>query len=183
MERYKARLVAKGYTQQEGLDYSETFSLVAKSVSVRVLLCIAAVTGWGLHQLDVNNAFLHGDLDEEVYMTLPQGFHNKRDCPNKFARPLVYRLRKSLYDLMQVSRQWHAKLSATITALGFVLSKSDYALFVHSKGSCFTALLVYVDDILITGNDSKCVEDLKKLLDNKFGIKNLGALKYFWGLR
>ena len=181
MEGYKARLVAKRYTQQEGLDYSETFSPVAKLVSVRVLLCIAAIKGWPLHQLDVNNAFLHGDLEEEVYMSLPQGYHSKGGCLTD-AGPLVCRLRKSLYGLKQTSRQWHAKLSTIITEMGFVQSKSNYALFVDSKGSYFTTFLVYVDDVLITGNDAQCVADLKRLLDAKFRIKDLGASKYFLGL-
>ena len=89
---------------------------------------------------------------------------------------------KFLYGLRQASRQWYTKLSATIKELGFVLSQANHFLFVHSKGSLFTALLVYVNDMVITGNDHVCVVSLKSVLDQKFGIKDLGPLEYFLGL-
>ncbi|MCI00073.1 hypothetical protein A2U01_0021089, partial [Trifolium medium] len=142
IEKYKARLVAKGYTQVEGEDFNETFAPVAKMTTVRCLLTVAVAKGWELHQMDVSNAFLHGDLEEEVYMQVPNGY----DTPKA---GMVCRLRKSLYGLKQASRNWYSKLSQALIEYGFQESHADHSLFTYSKEGKFMAVLIYVDDLVI----------------------------------
>ncbi|KAL4586016.1 hypothetical protein LXL04_010646 [Taraxacum kok-saghyz] len=175
VERYKARLVAKGFTQMEGVDFHDTFAPVAKLVTVRTLLAVATKKDWIIHQLDVNNAFLHGDLHEEVYMKIPEGFSKEGDTR-------VCRLRKSLYGLRQASRNWYQKFTMSLTRMGFVQSHADASLFIFNKGGVFVTALIYVDDVIKAGNDLSKIEHTKQHIDQQFSIKDLGTLKYFLGI-
>lgn len=177
LERYKARLVAKGYTQTYGIDYHETFAPVAKLNTVRLLLSLATNLNWNLQQFDVKNAFLHGDLEEEAYMEPPPGFNQK------FGTNQVCRLKKALYGLKQSPRAWFGRFTKAMKRMKFEQSLGDHSLFVkRSKDGKTTALIVYVDDIIVTGDDVEEIKMLKLQLSKEFEIKDLGRLKYFLGI-
>ncbi|KAK2396270.1 putative mitochondrial protein [Trifolium repens] len=174
IDRYKARLVVLGNKQEFGLDYEETFAPVAKMTTVRTILAIAASESWQIHQLDVKNAFLHGDLKEEVYIKLPTGMPS---LPNT-----VCKLKRSLYGLKQAPRVWFEKFKTTLLGFSFLQSSYDSSLFLQRTSKGIVILLVYVDDIVITGSDQEAITTIKQLLHSTFHMKDLGQLTYFLGL-
>jgi len=176
VERYKARLVAKGYSQTYGIDYDEIFAPVAKMSTVRTLISCAVNFDWPLYQLDVKNAFLHGDLEGEVYMEIPPGF-TTAETEGK-----VLRLRKSLYGLKQSPRAWFDRFKCAMLAMGYKQCNGDHTLFYLCSKNRITILAVYVDDIIITGDDTLEVVRLKENLRREFEIKDLGQLRYFLGI-
>ncbi|KAL1213817.1 Retrovirus-related Pol polyprotein from transposon RE2 [Cardamine amara subsp. amara] len=176
IERYKARLVARGFTQTYGDDYIDTFAPVAKLHTVRVCLSLAVNLDWELWQIDVKNAFLQGELEEEVYMTPPPGLEDSI-APGK-----VLRLRKAIYGLKQSPRAWYHKLSSTLKEKGFNRSEADHTLFTLQSSKGIIVVLVYVDDLIISGNDKEGIQETKTYLKTIFDIKDLGELKYFLGI-
>ncbi|XP_060964985.1 retrovirus-related Pol polyprotein from transposon RE2 [Cannabis sativa] len=177
IERFKARLVAKGFTQTYRIDYQETFAPVAKINSIRILLSLAVNYNWPLNQLDVKNAFLNGDLEEEVYMSVPPGFEKK------FGVGKVCKLKKSLYGLKQSPRAWFERFGKVLKRFGYTQSQADHTMFYkHSEEGKVAILIVYVDDIVITGDDIDEQERLKRRFGEEFEIKDLGPLKYFLGM-
>lgn len=176
IDKYKARLVAKGFLQEYGKDYFETFSPVAKPVTIRTVLTIALSQNWPIRQIDVNNAFLHGTLHENVYMTQPPGYVNP-DFPHHLCR-----LKKSIYGLRQASRDWYLELTSFLIELGFHKSLADPSMFYYKRDGIISYILVYVDDIVLTGSDDAFVQHIISALSKKFSIKDLGMLHHFLGI-
>lgn len=154
VSRYKARLVAKGFHQQAGLDFSETFGHVVKPTTIHIVLTIALARGRSIRQLDINNAFLNGFLKEDIDMEQPPGFqqHIPGFQQHNNISSLVYKWHKAVYGLKQAPRAWFERLHAFLTSVGFLSSKSDGSLFFLFTNNSAMFILVYVDDILITGD-------------------------------
>ncbi|RVX23040.1 Retrovirus-related Pol polyprotein from transposon TNT 1-94 [Vitis vinifera] len=157
-----------------GANYQETFAPVAKLNTIRILLSLAVNQDWCLQQLDIKNAFLNGDLEEEVYMEIPPGFEES------MAKNQVCKLQKSLYGLKQSPRAWFDRFTKAVLKLGYKQGQADHTLFVKkSRAGKLAILIVYVDDIILSGNDMGELQNLKKYLSEEFEVKDLGNLKYF----
>lgn len=148
IKRPKARLVANGKSQEEGIDYTETFSYVVKPATIRTVLDVSLAHNWPIHQLDVKNAFLHGVLDETIYMHQPPGYKSK-EFPDH-----VCKLNKAIYGLKQAPRAWNSGFASFVLNLDFSCSKSDASLFIFNKNGRAAYLLLYVDDIILTASDT-----------------------------
>jgi len=170
IERHKARLVARGFSQEHGIDYDETFAPVARMATVRTLLAVAAARGWPLHQMDVTDAFLHGDLTDTVYMSPPPGL----SAPSGH----VCHLRRAIYGLKQAPRAWFERFRQAVLAAGFTERHSDYALFTRSSAQGCAVLLLYVDDMILTGDDRATIASLQQHLRRQFEMKDMGLLRY-----
>ncbi|KAK9048756.1 hypothetical protein SSX86_032277 [Deinandra increscens subsp. villosa] len=176
LERYKARLVCDGRSQQIGIDCGETFSPVVKPATIRTVLTLAVNKNWPIHQLDVKNAFLHGELNETVYMHQPAGFRHPR-FPDH-----VCLLQKSLYGLKQAPRAWYKRFADYVLHLGFKNSKCDNSLFIYRKGKDTAYILLYVDDIVLVTSSDTLRSKFMALLANEFAMKDLGPLSFFLGI-
>ena len=177
VDRFKARLVAKGYTQIYGSNYYDTFSPVAKMASIRLLLSLAAMSSWPLYQLDIKNVFLHSDLAEEVYMEQQPGFVAQGESG------LACKLRRSLYGLKQSPQAWFGHFSSMVQEFGMTRRTSDHSVFNHHTSSGQRIyLIVYVDDIVITGSNHDGFWKLKQHLFSHFQTKDLGNSSTLWGL-
>jgi hypothetical protein len=176
LARYKARWVVRGFNQEYDIDYGETFSLVIKPATICPILSIANSSSWAIHQLDVKNAFLHGNLLEHVYCAQPSGFVDTQKPQH------ICKLVKSLYGLKQAPRTWFLIFTSHLHKLGFTTSKSDSSLFTLHNNNQTTYLLLYVNDIILTASSASFLRSIIQCLCREFAMTDLGPLKHFLGI-
>ncbi|GKA63360.1 retrotransposon protein, putative, ty1-copia subclass [Tanacetum coccineum] len=174
---FKARLVAKGYTLTYDIDYRETFSPIAYTRAIRILLAIAAFYDYEIWQMDVKTAFLNGHLSEDVYMVQPEGFVNPKH-PSKACK-----LQRSIYELKQASRSWNKRFDKEIKKIDFTQNPDEPYVYLEASGSNVTFLVLYIDDILIMGNNVTMLQDVKSWLCDCFSMKDLGEITYILGIK
>ncbi|OBS16014.1 hypothetical protein FPOA_27826 [Fusarium poae] len=182
LDKFKARLVVRGFEQQFGFDYNQTFASVAKSATWRILLTVAACLDWEIEQMDVSTAFLEGDLDEEVFIEMPEGLveyfdQHPEDRPPGFSTEKICKLIKSLYGLKQAPRQWQKKLKETLESLDFRQATSDTA--VYHNPTTGVIIITYVDDFLIMGSNKEAIQGYKARLGEIFTMTDLGPASHF----
>uniref|UniRef100_A0A803PYD1 Retrovirus-related Pol polyprotein from transposon RE1 n=1 Tax=Cannabis sativa TaxID=3483 RepID=A0A803PYD1_CANSA len=175
-QRLKARLVAKGFHQRPGVDFGETFSPVVKAPTIRIVLALVVSFDWEVRQIEINNAFLNGIHDEDVYMSQPEGFEDPQKPDH------VCKLHKSIYGLKQAPRAWYDQLRSALLSWKFKNSKADSSFFILKEQQVTIMLLVYVDDIIVTGNNSEVLNSFIDRLNKMFSLKYLGTLHYFLGV-
>jgi hypothetical protein len=166
IDKYKSRLVAKGYTQKEGKDFFDTYSYVARLITIHILLSLAASHGLPVHQMDVKTSFLNGELEEEIYMTQLDGFVVK--CQED----KVCKLLKSLYGLKQAPKQWHVKFDVILISTCFIVNEADRCVYYRHGGGQGVILSLYVDDMLIFGTSLDVINEVKTFLCQSFDMKD-----------
>ncbi|MCO5603108.1 hypothetical protein L7F22_057253 [Adiantum nelumboides] len=177
VSHYKGRLVARGFTQVPGMDFTKTFSLVLRITSFRILIAVAALFGFHLHQMDVRTAFLNGDLHEEIYTEQPASYISVQH-PN-----YVCRLLKALYGLKQSPRQWYQRFHQCMVTLGDTRFQSDANLYIRPTAGVLLFLAIYVDDILLLSNSQSALETAKSELHSSFSMTDMGHLHYCLGIQ
>jgi hypothetical protein len=167
----KARWVLRGFSQEQGVDFDETFSPVVKPATVRVVLSIALSLKWETRQLDVKNAFLHGKLTEVIYCRQPTGFIESTCLEH------VCRLNRSLYSLKQAPRAWYQRFATFITSIGFTCSRTDMSLFILQCAEGTAFLLLYVNEIVLTASSTQLLDRITTSLRSEFAMMDMGSLR------
>ncbi|GJW17413.1 retrovirus-related pol polyprotein from transposon TNT 1-94 [Tanacetum coccineum] len=173
----KARLVARGYRQEEGIDFEESFTPVARLEAIRIFLAFAAHMNMVVYQMDVKTAFLNGNLREEVYVSQPDGFVDP-DKPN-----YVYKLKKALYGLKQAPRAWYDMLSSFLISNDFSKGSVDPTLFIRREGNELILVQIYVDDIIFAASTPELCDLFAKIMCSKFKMSMMGKISFFLGLQ